>query len=251
MDLSGLDSVLLFAAIGFFAQLCDGALGMGFGVISYSVLTAMGLDPKTVSATVNGAKIFTGLASGAAHIHQRNVNWRLAAALLAGGAVGASIGVLLLLRVSGETIQIIIAAYLIAVGTLIGARALRMALPIERRPRAAVVGMAGGMLEAIAGIWGPLVTSSLVLRGLPPRFVVGSVNLAETAIAVCVSVLLASQIGFASVTTAVLGLVGGAIIAAPLAARFTRTLPARTLMLGIAGLMIITSLLRIARLLLD
>ena len=34
-----------FALVGFFAQLVDGALGMGFGVISASVLLAQGVPP--------------------------------------------------------------------------------------------------------------------------------------------------------------------------------------------------------------
>ena len=54
----------LFAAVGFAAQLVDGALGMAYGVISTSVLLSFGVSPASASATVHAAKVFTGAASG-------------------------------------------------------------------------------------------------------------------------------------------------------------------------------------------
>ena len=44
----------LFAAVGFVAQLVDGALGMAFGVISTSVLLSLGVSPANASAVVRG-----------------------------------------------------------------------------------------------------------------------------------------------------------------------------------------------------
>src|SRR5258706_920463 len=85
-----------FMAIGFMAQLCDGALGMGFGAISSTVLTVIGLPREIVSATVNGAKIFTGTASSVAHLAYKNVNWRTLAILAVGGVIGGLIGAWLL-----------------------------------------------------------------------------------------------------------------------------------------------------------
>ena len=42
-------NTLMFVVIGFGAQLCDGALGMGFGVISSTVLTLIGLPRMVVT----------------------------------------------------------------------------------------------------------------------------------------------------------------------------------------------------------
>lgn len=39
------DSFLLFPAVGFLAQIVDGALGMAYGVVSSSVLLAFGVPP--------------------------------------------------------------------------------------------------------------------------------------------------------------------------------------------------------------
>lgn len=70
----------MFVAIGFVAQLCDGALGMGFGAIS---------------STVNGAKILTGTASTVSHLACKKVQWRALAYLSIGGVLGGLIGALL------------------------------------------------------------------------------------------------------------------------------------------------------------
>ncbi len=49
----------LLLAIGFFAQLVDGTLGMAYGILSNTVLLAMGLPPAQASALVHTAEIFT------------------------------------------------------------------------------------------------------------------------------------------------------------------------------------------------
>jgi len=80
----------LFAAVGFAAQLVDGALGMAYGVISTSVLLSFGVTPANASASVHAAKVFTGAASGASHIYHRNIDWKLLACCLAVGCWAAS-----------------------------------------------------------------------------------------------------------------------------------------------------------------
>lgn len=71
-----------FALVGFLAQLVDGSLGMGFGIISSALLLAQGVPPPLVSATVNAAKLPTGgtaALSNFYHKHQledRPARWR-------------------------------------------------------------------------------------------------------------------------------------------------------------------------------
>jgi uncharacterized membrane protein YfcA len=43
-------TLLVFALVGFGAQLVDGALGMAYGVTSTSLLLAAGINPATASA---------------------------------------------------------------------------------------------------------------------------------------------------------------------------------------------------------
>src|SRR5438552_18401266 len=82
---------LLFA-VGFVAQLVDGALGMAYGLLTNAALLAIGLPPAHASALVHTAEVFTTSASAASHIYHRNVDWRLVARLCMAGVLGASLG---------------------------------------------------------------------------------------------------------------------------------------------------------------
>ena len=73
----------LYFAVGFAAQLVDGALGMAYGVVTTTVLLAGGVTPANASASVHAAKVFTGAASAISHIAHRNVDWRLLVLLAA------------------------------------------------------------------------------------------------------------------------------------------------------------------------
>ena len=61
-----LPDYLLLGAIGFAAQLVDGALGMAFGQISSTLLISMGVPPAAASAGVHTAETFTTAVSGSA-----------------------------------------------------------------------------------------------------------------------------------------------------------------------------------------
>jgi uncharacterized protein len=239
---------LPYVAIGFVAQMFDGAIGMGFGAISYAVLTLMGYPKEVVSASVNGAKMFTGAISGASHVWHKNVDWKLFRTLALAGAIGGLAGALLLAHGPVKWISPAISIYLIGVGGFIIYKAYR---PTAREPTAKqtfAIGGFGGILEALAGVWGPLVTSNLVALGSKPRYTVGSANLAEFVVAVVVFAILVHHLGTESLTQSILGLFAGAILAAPIAARFTRQLPTRTLMIAVGCLVISVSLLRLWRL---
>jgi hypothetical protein len=66
--------IAMFVAIGFFAQIVDGALGMAFGVIASSSLIAIGAAPAIASAAVHAAEIVTTGISGASHVWNKNVD---------------------------------------------------------------------------------------------------------------------------------------------------------------------------------
>ncbi|QCI79514.1 sulfite exporter TauE/SafE family protein [Hankyongella ginsenosidimutans] len=144
----------LFAVVGFLAQLCDGALGMGFGVISSTVLASMGVEPKIVSASVNSAKIVTGGAATVSHLMYRNIDRQLLLSLGLGGVIGATIGVLVLTQLPTKWVQTTVSCYLICVGIIILSRYFRKVEHRERAVNPTVIGIAGGVLESIAGVWG-------------------------------------------------------------------------------------------------
>ena len=240
-------SLLLFAGIGFVAQLFDGAIGMGFGLISYTVLTGMGYPKAVVSASVNGAKMFTGAIAGFAHIRQQNVDWPMLWLLAAGGVAGAVVGALALINLPHDWLTPVINGYLVIVGIIILWRSGHAMPHVTTPVRTAGVGVAGGVLEALSGVWGPLVTSNLVAMGSIPRYVVGSVTVAEAIVAVAVFTMLVGHVGVENLSRAVLGLLLGAILAAPLAARLTRQIPKRLLMIAVGLLVIATSGFRLIR----
>jgi len=84
--------LFVLALVGLASQLVDGALGMGYGVTSSSLLLLAGLSPALTSASVHLSEIGTTLISGAAHHRLGNTDWRLVARLGGPGAVGALLG---------------------------------------------------------------------------------------------------------------------------------------------------------------
>ncbi len=50
-----LDDLLLFVAVGFAAQVVDGAIGMAYGLTSTTILLSVGVPPAMASASVHAA----------------------------------------------------------------------------------------------------------------------------------------------------------------------------------------------------
>lgn len=239
-----MDLVFLeFIAVGFLAQVVDGALGMAYGVTSTTFLLTLGIPPAAASASIHTAEIFTTGTSGIAHLSLGNVDWRLFRRLVVPGVAGAVLGAYLLTAVPAAPVRLAVAFYLAAMGLVILFRALRKAGGSSPATgRVGVLGLLGGFFDAMGGGgWGPIVTSALVARGGAPRFAIGSVNLAEffVALAASATFLLTIGLGYWRI---VLGLVLGGILAAPLAALLCRKLPARLLMFVIGGLILALSL---------
>lgn len=232
----------VFVAIGFLAQIVDGALGMAFGVLCTSSLLAMGVPPATASAMTHITEVFTTAASGASHAYHRNVDWRLVARLAPAGMVGGAIGAFLLSSVDGEMIEPFVSAYLIAIGFYIMFKAFRPLWP--RNVRDWIVpyaGFGGGVLDAAGGGgWGPIVTTSLVGRGHEPKKVIGSTNLTEFVVTLVISITFVLTIGWSELGNA-MGLIAGGILAAPIGAIVVRRMPVRPLMFAVAVIVVVTS----------
>ena len=52
------NDLLLFIAIGFAAQMVDGAIGMAYGITATTALLSMGVSPATASAAIHMAEVF-------------------------------------------------------------------------------------------------------------------------------------------------------------------------------------------------
>ena len=230
--------MLLVFAIGFIAQLVDGALGMAFGIVSSTGLMTLGLSPAAASAVVHTAEIATTGASGASHAWFRNVDWRLFRRLAISGMVGGVLGALVLSQVDGKAIQPFVAAYLLVMGCIILMRAVRMTPVEDARPDyAPPLGLIGGFLDAVGGGgWGPMVTSTLVGSGHAPRQVIGTVSASEFCVAFTIAVIFFSQLGLTHVGY-IVALVAGGLLAAPFGAIVAGRVNPRPLMFAV-GLLV-------------
>ena len=221
--------LLLIAVAGAAAELIDGTLGMGFGVTASTVLIVLaGLGPAQASAIVHTAELGTTLASGVSHWKFGNVDWGVVLRLGVPGAIGAFFGATLLSHMSTAVAAPVTAGILCALGVVLVAKFARGASvpPPMKQPYnpvfLAVLGVCGGFIDASGGGgWGPVTSSTLMSLGrTEPRRVIGAVNTAEFL------VTLAATLGFAlgmwhdlvANAVAVVGLLLGGVIAAPLAA---------------------------------
>src|SRR5262245_25206281 len=110
-----MSTLVLVALAGFAASFVDGALGMGFGPTSSSILLTTGLTPAATSTTVNLAKVVTGVAGGAAHWRFGNVDRRLVLRMAVPGVVGAVVGVTVLANIDGDSLRPYLSALLLVV----------------------------------------------------------------------------------------------------------------------------------------
>ena len=236
-------SFLIMLFTGFIAQMVDGSLGMGYGTISTTFLLANGVSPAIVSSRVHAARVFSSGVSGYSHHRFGNINKKLFKALVIPGIIGAVIGATLAYYGQKYSlyVRVPLSLYTLYLGYFIIQKAFRKKKITDRIKRAGVLASAGGFMDAFAGGgWGSLVTSTLVSKRKSPRYVIGSVCLAEF------FVVLASSIVFFILLKSlplgdVAGLIIGGLIAAPIAARLVGKLPIKTMFIAVGGLVILTS----------
>lgn len=227
-----------FIAIGFAAQLVDGALGMAFGILSNALLLLFGIPPAAASAAVHTAESFTSGASGISHALQRNVDWRLFRRLVIPGIVGALLGAWILTSLGSSILRPLVLVYLCAIGLYLVWRAARRPQTYRRLRLITPLGLFAGLFDgAGGGGWGPLVTGNLLAQGASPRMVVGTVNASEFFVTVTVAAALIGSMGIESFTLAASGLILGGLAAAPLGALLARHVPARPLMIAVGVLL--------------
>lgn len=239
-------AVAPFIAIGFIAQLVDGALGMAFGVICSTLLVSvMGVPPARASAGVHLVEMFTTGASGISHALHKNVDWKLFARLAIPGVIGGVLGAYILSNIHAEDARPIVMLYLTSLGFYLLYKALTYPTePKVRDPKvAAPLGLIGGFLDASGGGgWGPVVTSNLLIQGTDPRKTIGTVNTAEFFLTLAVSATFIFTIGLEAFTLVTGGLLIGGLLAAPLGGYIAKRVPAKKLLLMVGIVLTATSL---------
>lgn len=220
MDVFGIDlwAIAPFIAIGFAAQMVDGALGMAFGVITNTMMVGLlGVPPALASQRVHLVECFTTATSGISHLLHRNIDKRLFFRLLIPGVIGGLAGTYVLTSIDGAVIKPFVLIYLAGVGVWLLVRGLLYPPKLKDAAHVAPLGLVGGFLDAAGGGgWGPVVTSNLLIQGAEPRKVVGTVNAVEFFLTLTISASFIYHIGIEDLAAPVIGLIIGGIMAAPL-----------------------------------
>ena len=230
---------------GFLAQMVDGALGMGYGVTSATILLSAGVNPAAISGSIHTAEMFASGASGYSHYKFGNVNKKLFKALLIPGVLGAIGGAVMLVMLGnkyGNYIRPVIAGYTLILGVKFILNAFRERKPQKKFKRYRLLAGIGGFFDSFGGGgWGPIVTSTLINNGRSHKYAVGSVSLTEFFVTLASAFTFFTMIGVSHWQT-ILALVIGGLAAAPLAAKLAGKLPKKTAYLLLGVLVIIWSI---------
>ncbi|MEC1262777.1 sulfite exporter TauE/SafE family protein [Bacillus swezeyi] len=243
--------LIIFAVIGFFAQLIDGALGMAYGVTSSSLLLTLGIAPAVASASIHLAEVVTTAASGVSHVKFGNVDRSAVYKLIIPGSVGAFTGACFLSSLPGDAVKPFISLFLFILGIYVLFRFLFKFNPSGQkksidltRKQSIALGLVAGFADATGGGgWGPITTPVLLSKkGASVRKTVGTVDTSEFAIAVSATAGFLISLGWEEVNwTWTIALMLGGIAAAPIAAWLVRILPAYLLGVLVGGFIIITN----------
>lgn len=235
----------LMLLTGFLAQMVDGSMGMGYGTISTTFLLAIGVPPAIVSSRVHSARVFSSGVAGFSHHRFGNINKKLFRTLVWSGVIGAIGGAALAVFAQNKNVswvRIPLSLYTFYLGYFIIRKAYKKKQQNDKVKRAGWLATIGGFMDAFAGGgWGALVTSTLIAKRKSPRYVIGSVCLAEF------FVVLASAVTFLILLKHlpimdVLGLIIGGVIAGPIAAKLVGKLPIKTTYLVVGLIVIATSI---------
>ena len=234
---------LVMTLAGFLAQMVDGSMGLGYGTISTTFLLAYGVSPAIVSSRVHSARVFSSGVSGYSHHRFGNINKKLFHAIVWPGVIGAILGAAMAYfgKEYSQWVRIPLSVYTVYLGYYILRKAFKKRNPKDKVKRAGWLASAGGFMDAFAGGgWGTLVTSTLISKRRNPRYVIGSVCLAEFFVVLSSSItffILLRNIPLLEVA----GMILGGVIAAPIAARLVGKLPIKTMFIAVGGLVILTS----------
>lgn len=231
------------AAVGFLSSL----FGVGGGFLATPLLIFLGIPPPVAVATQANQIIGASLSGTIAHWRRGNVDFTMAAVLLAGGLVGSTIGVALfvLLKNLGQLDVVILLCYVVFLGGIGGLmlwESIRAMVRLRREPGARVklhqhtwlhglpvkvrfrksklyisvflplgLGFFVGILAALMGVGGGfiMVPAMIYILGMPTAMVVGTSLLQIIFVAVNVTMLQAIHTQTVDLMLAIVLLIGG------------------------------------------
>ena len=228
--------LIFLAALG--CEYLDSSLGMGYGTTLTPLLLLAGYAPLEIVPAVLLSELVTGLAAGAMHHRDGNIDLRQDPAarrtfglLALLSALGAIIAVMLAVKISAAWFSLLIALIILGVGLLTLVTARRQLR--YHRGGILTIGLIAAFNKGLSGGgYGPLVTSGQVVSGVPARQAVAITSMAE---ALTCAVGLAAYVYFQRniAWSLTLPLMAGALLSVPLATATVRHLPETAIRRGV------------------
>ncbi len=267
-------NAFLLLGIGGVVGILSGMFGVGGGFLITPLLFFVGIPPAVAVATSANQIVASSISGVLAHLRRKTVDIRMGLVLLAGGLVGAAIGVWVfnILRQLGQVDLLVTLCYVVFLG-IIGAlmfvesvRALRRTkggklpprrkhnwvhnLPLKMKFRTSglyisvippvLVGLSVGLLAAIMGVGGGfiMVPAMIYLLGMPTKVVIGTSLLQIIFVTAFTTLLHATTNQTVDMILAVLLLVGG-VVGAQVGTRLGTMLKAEQLRIALAALVLL------------
>jgi uncharacterized membrane protein YfcA len=268
--------VFLLLGLGGIVGFLSGLFGVGGGFLMTPLLLFIGVPPPVAVATQANQVVASSVSGVLAHWKRGNVDFLMGTILLVGGLLGSTLGVGLFsfLKTIGQIDLVINLVYVVFLGTIGGLmfweslRALLRrrrnpgqrrklhqhswihGLPLKmrfRRSRLYIsallplgVGFLVGVLAAIMGVGGGfvLVPAMIYILGMPTSVVIGTSLFQIIFVAANVTLLQASQNQTVDAIMALL-LLTGSVIGAQFGSRLVSRIPADTLRILLAGMVLL------------
>jgi uncharacterized membrane protein YfcA len=170
----------------------------------------------------------------------KNVDWSVFKKLVFPGVIGGAVGAYILVSFPGDLISPFVTIYLLFMGFVVLFRGIRgVGKTMIQGNKLIPLGLVGGFFDAVGGGgWGPIVTSTMVASGHPPRYTIGSVNTAEFFVTLVQTLTFTVFLGIGQYWQYILGLAVGGVLAAPLAAYVCAKISDKKLLLIVGALII-------------
>ncbi len=228
-------AIIAVFVFGFFCELMDSTVGMGYGTTIVPALLLAGFSPLQIVPAVLVSQTAAGFAAAFFHHKEGNVNFRrgerdlkIALVLASCSVIGAVTAVALAVRLPEKTVQAFIGGIVIATGLFIFAQ--RHALPDFSWKKIVGLGTFASFNKGLSGGgYGPVVVSGQILSGVGGKNAIGITALAEAITSItAVFAYLAFSGGKIDLSLAPV-LVSSALLSVPLSARAVKKMEAKTL----------------------
>jgi siroheme synthase-like protein len=241
-----MDSIVYWMfLVGFCAQMVNGALGMGYGVITTLILLFMGINLPAISGSIHTAELFSSGAGALSHYHLKNFNKKLFKSLILPGIAGGVFGALILSGFGDRYAYIIRPVwgiYTLYLGLRILINAFKLEFKKGKIHHLGWLALGGGFLDSFGGGgWGPLVTGTLIAHGKTPKYVIGTASITKFFVTLASALTFFSLLGLSHLPI-ILGLTAGGLLAGPIAPILSGKMPKKYLFLAVGTVVILSSI---------